>query len=159
MLIALVQFINSYIFDRAKPKHVATMQGFVVVVGIFLGLLGLVESGRCISDDEIDKLIERKMKTVMKKYDTKIALLEDKIYSHEKKIRILEEKCSSLSAEEEKENLLRFHTVNNNVTNTTLQRNPEQKTTNGHGAQKRIVPGIYDRYVFNFQKGISNVMH
>lgn len=68
-------------------------------------------------------------------------------------------KYSSLSAEEEKENLLRFHTVNNNVTNTTLQRNPEQKTTNGHGAQKRIVPGIYDRYVFNFQKGISNVMH
>lgn len=130
------------------------MQGFLIIVGILLGLLGIVESGRCISEDEIDKHIERKMETAMKKYDRKIALLEEKIHSHEKKIRTLEEKRSSLGAEEEGKNSIRVHTVNKQDTNTILQKNPEQKPTNGHVAKKRIVPGIYVRYVFiiNFLK-------
>lgn len=132
------------------------MQAFLIVVGIFLGLSGIVESRRCISEDEIDKLIERKMETVMKKYDRKNALLEKKIHfqanqihSHEKKIhsqedkiRILEKKFSSLAgAEEERENFASFHTALNHGTNSTIQRNPEHKTPNGHVAQKRIVPG------------------
>lgn len=132
------------------------MKHFLIVVGIFLGLLGIVESKTGISEDEIDKLLEIKMETLMKKYDRKIALLEKKthsqanqiqsqekkIHSQEEKIRILEEKCSSLTgAEEERENFVSFHTALNHGTNSTLQRNPEQKTTNGHFAQKRIVPG------------------
>lgn len=75
-----------------------------------------------------------------------------KIHSHEKKIRTLEEKRSSLGAEEEGKNSIRVHTVNKQDTNTILQKNPEQKPTNGHVAKKRIVPGIYVRYVFNFLK-------
>lgn len=132
------------------------MKHFLIVVGIFLGLLGIVESKTGISEDEIDKLLEIKMETLMKKYDRKIALLEKKthsqanqiqsqekkIHSQEEKIRILEEKCSSLTgAEEERENFVSFHTALNHGTNSTLQRNPEQKTTNGHFAQKRIVSG------------------
>lgn len=62
------------------------MQGFFIIVGILLGLLGIVESGRCIFEDEIDKFIERKMEIVMKKYDRKIVFLEEKIYFYEKKI-------------------------------------------------------------------------
>lgn len=104
------------------------------------------------------------METVMKKYDRKIAFLEKKIHSQEKKIqsqekkihsqeekiRILEEKCSSLTGvEEERENYVSFHTALNHGTNSTLQRNPEQKTTNGHFAQKRIVPG----------KGLENCLY
>lgn len=128
------------------------MKHFLIVVGIFLGLLGIVESKTGISEDEIDKLYEIKMETLMKKYDRKIALLEKKthsqanqiqsqekkIHSQEEKIRILEEKCSSLTgAEEERENFVRFHTALNHGTNSTLQRNPEQKTNNGHFTQKR----------------------
>lgn len=153
---AIAQYINHKpaLLDRGKPNDVATMQGFLIIVGILLGLLGIVESGRCISEDEINKLIERKMETAMKKYDRKIALLEEKIHSHEKKIRTLEEKRSSLGAEEEGKNFIRVHTVNKQDTNTIdiLQKNPEQKPTNGHVAKKRIVPGIYVRYVFNFLK-------
>lgn len=140
------------------------MQRFLIVVGFFLGLSGIVESGRHISEDDIDKLIERKMETVMKKYDRKIAFLEKKIHSQEKriqsqekkihsqeeKIRILEEKCSSLTGvEEERENYVSFHTALNHGNNSTLQRNPEQKTTNGHFPQKRIVPG----------KGLENCLY
>lgn len=130
------------------------MQGFLIVVGILLGLSGIVESRRCISEDEIDKLIERKMETIIQKYDRKIALLEkrinsqeNKIHSQEKKIhsqaekiRNLEEKCfSSLDREKERENLIRFHMLPNHGNSSTLQKNPEQKTTNGYGAQERKV--------------------
>lgn len=125
------------------------MQGFFIAVSIFLGLLGIVESRSGISEDEIDKLIERKMDTVMNKYNRKIALLEKKIHSQEKKIhsqekkiQILEEKCFSLGVKEERENYVRFHTAPNHGINTTLLRNPKEKTIYGHGAQKRIVPGI-----------------
>lgn len=89
------------------------------------------------------------MDTVMKKYNRKIALLEKKIHSQEKKIhsqekkiQILEEKCFSLGVKEERENYVRFHTAPNHGINTTLLRNPKEKTIYGHGAQKRIVPGI-----------------
>lgn len=99
------------------------MKHFLIVVGILLGLLGIVESKTGISEDEIDKLLEIKMETLMKKYDRKIAILEKKthsqanqiqsqekkIHSQEEKIRILEEKCSSLTgAEEERENFVSF---------------------------------------------------
>lgn len=133
------------------------MQGFLIVVGILLGLSGIVESRRCISEDEIDKLIERKMETIIQKYDRKIALLEkridsqenkihsqeNKIHSQAEKIRNLEEKCfSSLDREKERENLIRFHMLPNHGNSSTLQKNPEQKTTNGYGAQERKVRGM-----------------
>lgn len=127
------------------------MQGFLILVGIFLGLLCIVESKTGISKDEIDKLIERKMETAMKKYDRKIALLEKKIHSQEQKIqsqenkihsqeeniRNLEEKCSSLTGrEKERENSILFHAAPNHGNSSTLKRNPEQKTTSEHGSQK-----------------------
>lgn len=133
------------------------MQGFFIVVGIFLGLLCIVESKTGISEDEIDKLIKRKMETFMEKYDRKIAFLEKKIYfqehkiqsqekkiySQEEKIRNLEEKCSSLTGHKaERENSIRFHTASNHGNSSTLQSNPEQKTTNERGGQKRIALGM-----------------
>lgn len=133
------------------------MQSFFIIVRIFLGLLCtcVVESKTGISEKEIDKLLEIKMETFIKKYDREIALLEKKIHSQEnkiqsqekkilsqeEKIRILEDKCSSLSgAEEERENFVSFEALNHGI-NPTLQKNPEQKTTNEQFAQKRIVPG------------------
>lgn len=61
------------------------MNGVFVVIGISLGLSSMVESIIRVSGGAIDKLIEKKMESVMKTYDRKIALLEDKIYSHERK--------------------------------------------------------------------------
>lgn len=129
------------------------MQSFFIIVRIFLGLLCtcVVESKTGISEKEIDKLLEIKMETFIKKYDREIALLEKKIHSQEnkiqsqekkilsqeEKIRILEDKCCSLSgAEEERENFVRI-----TASTPRYKKNPEQKTTNGQFAQKRIVPG------------------
>lgn len=108
------------------------MQSFFIIVRIFLGLLCtcVVESKTGISEKEIDKLLEIKMETFIKKYDREIALLEKKIHSQEnkiqsqekkilsqeEKIRILEDKCSSLSgAEEERENFVSFEALNHGI--------------------------------------------
>lgn len=64
------------------------MQRFLIVVGIFLALLGIVESGRCISEDDIDKLIEKKMETVMKNYE-KLPSWKIKFIPRERKFEFL----------------------------------------------------------------------
>lgn len=87
-----------------------------------------------------EKMLSWKRKFISRQ--TKFNLRKKKIHSQEDKIRILEEKFSSLAgAEEERENFASFHTALNHGTNSTIQRNPEHKTPNGHVAQKRIVPG------------------
>lgn len=72
------------------------MQGFFIFFVIFLGLTSTAESEMGFFGEDIEILLEKKMESVMKKYDRKIALLEDKINSQEKKIQVLEEKCSGL---------------------------------------------------------------
>lgn len=69
------------------------MQGVFVVIGIFLGLSSMVER---ISGGAIEKLIEKKVESVMKTYDRKIALLEDEIQSQERKINSQENKIQTL---------------------------------------------------------------
>lgn len=67
----------------------------------------------------------------MKKYDRKIALLEDKIHSQEMKIQILEEKCSGQQiggAEEQKEEKSKhLYAASNRSAVTSLQNTPELK--------------------------------
>lgn len=121
------------------------MQRFLVVVGIFVGLLSIVKSKTVISEDDIDILIEKKLETVMKKFDRKIALLEDKIHSQEKKIKIFEEKCSGHlmgGAEEEKGESMHLNAASNHSAVTSLQKNPELKRSTIFDAKKRVVPGI-----------------
>lgn len=72
------------------------MQGVFVVIGIFLGLSSMVESKIRVSGGAIEKLIEKKVESVMKTYDRKIALLEDKIQSQERKINSQENKIQTL---------------------------------------------------------------
>lgn len=76
-----------------------------------------------VSGEHIEKLIEKKMESIMKKYDRKIALLEDKIHFQEKKIQILEEKCSGLvmGAEKEKEESKHLYAVSNHSAVDSLQ--------------------------------------
>lgn len=112
----------------------------------------MVESKISVSGRDIDKLIEKKIESVMKTYDRKIARLEDKIHSQErkidfqeKKIQILEEKCSGLlmGAEDKiKEESTDLYPVSNNNKATSLQKDPELKRSTIFNAQKRIVPGI-----------------
>lgn len=120
------------------------MQGFSIVIGIFLGLSSMVKSEMGFSR-HIDKLIEKKIESIMKKYDRKIALLEDKIQNQENKIQILEEKCSGqLMVEEEKEDEESTHlyAASNHSTVTSVHKNPELKRPTILGVQKRVVPGM-----------------
>lgn len=72
------------------------MQGVFVVIGIFLGLSSMVESKIRVSGGAIEKLIEKKVESVMKTYDRKIALFEDKIQSQDRKINSQEKKFKLL---------------------------------------------------------------
>lgn len=92
------------------------MQGVFVVIGIFLGLSSMVESKIRVSGGAIEKLIEKKVESVMKTYDRKIALLEDKIQSQERKInsqenkiQTLEKKCSGQLMDAEDKKKRRVH--------------------------------------------------
>lgn len=128
------------------------MQGVFVVIGIFLGLSRMVESKISVSGRDIYKLMEKKIESVMKTYDKKIARLEDKIHSQERKInsqerkiQILEEKCSGqlMDAEDKKkEESMDLYTVSNHSKANSLQKDPELKRSTILDAQKRIVPGI-----------------
>lgn len=128
------------------------MQGVLVVIGIFLGLSSMVESKIRVSGGAIEKLIEKKVESVMKTYDRKIALLEDKIQSlerkinsQENKIQTLEKKCSGqlMDAEDKKkEESTDLYAVSNRSKATSLQKDHELKRSAILNTQKRIVPGI-----------------
>lgn len=130
------------------------MQGFFIVIGILLGLSSMVKSEMGFYRD-IDKLIEKKMEAVMKKYDRKIALLEDKIHNQENKIQILEEKCSGQVLVEEKEKedeeSTHLYAASNRSTVTSAQKNPELKRPTILSVQKRVVPGmsLYTDFLVN----------
>ena len=49
----------------------------------------------CITEEEIIKIVERKMEKIIKKYDRKIALLQEKIHAQDVKFQNLEKKCST----------------------------------------------------------------
>lgn len=85
----------------------------------------------------------------MKTYDRKIALLEDKIQSLERKInsqiQTLEKKCSGqlMDAEDKKkEESTDLYAVSNRSKATSLQKDHELKSSAILNTQKRIVPGI-----------------
>ena len=48
----------------------------------------------CITEEEIIKIVERKMEKIIKKYDSKIALLQEKIHAQDVKIQNLEKNVS-----------------------------------------------------------------
>ena len=45
---------------------------------VILGLIGTMENGLCINEDEVNEFVEKKLEEVIKKYDRKIALLGKK---------------------------------------------------------------------------------
>lgn len=132
------------------------MQRSLIVVSTFLGFLCAVRSKPDIFEYDIDKLMEKKMESFMKKYDRKIALLGDKINSQEMKIQILEEKCSGQQiggAEEQKEEKSKhLYAALNRSAVTSLRNTPELKSSTILDAQKRIVPSIGLYIYFHFEK-------
>ena len=61
-----------------------------------------MNSGVCLTEKELDKIVERKMEMVIKKYDREIAALEEKIRAQDVKILYLEKKYSAKKLELEK---------------------------------------------------------
>ena len=78
---------------------------YTLVICFIFGILG-VECVLGITEDEIDKIVVKKMQKVIQKFDKKITLLEEKIHAQEFKIQNLEKKCSNptMDAAEHDEN-------------------------------------------------------
>lgn len=51
-----------------------------------LGIVGIIDNVLCTTEEDIEKIVKRKMEKIIQKYDIKIALLEEKIHAHEVKI-------------------------------------------------------------------------
>ena len=66
---------------------------------VILGLIGTMENGLCITEDEVNEFVEKKLEEVIQKYDRKIALLGKKIRAQDVKIRNLEKKCATSTSE------------------------------------------------------------
>nr|XP_022302071.1 uncharacterized protein LOC111110036 [Crassostrea virginica] len=92
----------------------------------------------CITEEEINKIVERRMEKVIRKYDKKIALLEEKIHV---KIQNMEKKCSTPDAEEEREKVSFQHTAVNLDNNTHLQGKIVSHVSKRRDNQLRIVQG------------------
>ena len=93
----------------------------------------------CLTEDEINKIVEKKMEKIIEKYDRKIALLEEKIHAQDVKIQILEKKCSTPALSAEKESASLKHVTSDHRNDTDTQR----KTHDNH---IRIVPGTVNWY-------------
>lgn len=91
----------------------------------------------CITEEGIDKIVERRMEKVFRKYDQQLALLEEKIHVQDVKIQNMEKKCSTPDAEEEREK----HTAVNLDNNTHLQRKIVSHVSKRRDNQLRIVQG------------------
>ena len=111
---------------------------------VFCVILGIVECVLGITEDEIDKIVEKKMQKVIQKYDKTIALLEEKIHAQDVKIQNLEKKCSSpsMNAAEHGENVLvqqvMLNRNNDNGIHSKRQASSSQETL------KRSFPtGVY----------------
>ena len=96
----------------------------------------------CLTENEINKIVERKIEKVTKKYDRKIAFLEEKIYAQGVKIRNMEKKSSTTTsdAEEEQENAPLQHASSDRGDDTSTKRN--SYLSGSHDKQIRIVGGI-----------------
>ena len=108
---------------------------------LILGMMGFMNCVMCITEDEIDKIVERKIERVIKRYDRKISLLEEKIYAQGIKIRNLEKKCSTTTsdAEEEQENAPLQHASSDRGDDTGTKRN--SYLSGSQDNQIRIVGG------------------
>lgn len=62
---------------------------------VILRIMGIIGNVLCITEEEIIKIVERKMEKIIKKYDRKIALLQEKIHAQDVKFQNLEKKCST----------------------------------------------------------------
>ena len=95
----------------------------------------------CITEEEIDKIVESKMEKIIQKYDIKIALLEEKIHAQDVKIQNLEEKFSAptLDAEEDKDMDKKqfLHFALNRSSKSGVQINSQAFIN--HEKQKRII--------------------
>ena len=95
----------------------------------------------CITEEEIDKIVESKMEKIIQKYDKKIALLEEKIHAQDVKIQNLEEKFSAptLDAEEDKDMDKKqfLHFALNRSNKSGVQINSQAFIN--HEKQKRII--------------------
>ena len=97
----------------------------------------------CLTEKELDKIVERKMEMVIKKYDREIAALEEKIRAQDVKILYLEKKYSAKKldsekeTEKEKESFQRF--ASNRDYDTNIQR--KIQATSDHDSLIRAAQG------------------
>ena len=105
--------------------------------------MGIMNSGVCLTEEELDKIVERKMEMVIKKYDREIAALEEKIRAQDVKIHNLEKKYSAKKldsekeTEKEKESFQRF--ASNRDYDTNIQR--KIQATSDHDSLIRAAQG------------------
>ena len=108
---------------------------------VIFGIMVIRNSVLCITEEEIDKIVERKMEKVIRMYDKKIALLEEKIHAQDVKIQNLEKKFSAptLDAEEDKDMEKKpfLHFASNRSNDSDVQINSQAFIN--HEKQKRIV--------------------
>ena len=109
---------------------------------LILGIVGIIDNVLCITEEEIEKIVERKMEKIIQKYDRKIALLEEKIHAYEVKIQNLEKKYSTqkMDTEKEGEEALIQHNVSKDGNDNGMQ--SKRQTSSRHINLKRIVQGI-----------------
>ncbi|XP_062606509.1 uncharacterized protein LOC134268291 [Saccostrea cucullata] len=142
---------------------------------VILGIVGLVLCDAQMSAIQIEKLIVKRFEEMIKKYDSKIALLEEKVDSQEEKIKILKLHCIDKISNNDDEGQKDFQTyyIELNKTrddsyevmlNTGSHGNSEQKSVNNYEAKKRIVPvpdnsGIVAFCAYMTSKEISPSLH
>lgn len=115
---------------------------------MIFGVIGIMDSMLCITEDEIENIVERKMERVARNYDRKIALLEEKIHAQDVKIQALEKKCSTpiLDTEEERENAPFQHVSSNRGNDTSIQK--KSYVSSSHENQIRVVQGTV-KWLYN----------
>ena len=116
----------------------AIMENHFRIFCVIFVIMVIRNSVLCITEEEIDKIVERRMEKVIRKYDKKIALLEEKIHV---KIQNMEKKCSTPDAEEEREKVSFQHTAVNLDNNTHLQEKIVSHLSKRRDNQLRIVQG------------------
>lgn len=128
---------------------------------VILGLIGTMENGLCITEDEVNEFVEKKLEEVIQKYDRKIALLGKKIRAQDVKIRNLEKKCATSTSDAGKKKemetapLQLFASNRDNDTNIQINRQAERS----HKKEKRIVQGksiVLDKRTYILDNNANN---
>ncbi|XP_061195308.1 uncharacterized protein LOC133203556 [Saccostrea echinata] len=126
------------------------MQKCFLISLVFSGILEFVKCDTPISTDQIEKLIVKRFEEMIKNYDNKIVLLEEKVHSQQEKIKNLELNCidkMSNNDEEGRKDFRKYREPNHSrddhnevMSNTRSHGKSEQKSVNNFEARKRIVP-------------------